>query len=112
VADVPWECWTDDGGKRVTIWLLDWTDGSELSPSHGESDEEVVITLRGPRWQGAHHDIGFVVRKDVELSGRSQVAESSTELPAAPLRTGRCRPDRCCHLGSVPVRSSERTSFR
>lgn len=44
VEDVPWECWTDDGGKRVTIWLLDWTDGSDLSPSHRESDEEVVIT--------------------------------------------------------------------
>ena len=68
VEDVPWKCWTDDGGKRVTIWLLDWTDGSELSPSHRESDEEVVITLSGRRWQGAHHDIGFVVRKDVELS--------------------------------------------
>ena len=67
VEHVPWECWTDDGGKRVTIWLLDWTDGSELSPSHRESDEEVVITLSGPRWQGTHHDIGFVVRKDVEL---------------------------------------------
>ena len=70
VEDVPWECWTDDAGGRVTVWLMDYTDGSKLRASHQESDEEVVITVSGPRWQGAHHDVGRVVQKDIELSQR------------------------------------------
>ena len=68
VEDVPWECWTGDAGQRVTVWLTDCTDGSRLRASYQESDDEVVITVSGPRWQGAYHDIGYVVRKNVELS--------------------------------------------
>jgi hypothetical protein len=68
VKDVPWEGWTDDSDTRVTIWLLDHTDGAELHASHQESPDEVVITLSGPRWQGAHLGIGIPVRKDVQLS--------------------------------------------
>jgi hypothetical protein len=67
VEDVPWECWTDNAGERVTVWLMDYTDGSKLRASHRESDEEVVITVSGPRWQGAHYDNGRVVRKDIKL---------------------------------------------
>ena len=81
VEDVRWECWTDDAGTRVTVWLLDYTDGSALSASHEESDDQVVITLSGSRWQGAHHDIGIVVRKHVELShpvGRRRVVDGAT----------------------------------
>jgi hypothetical protein len=91
VEDVPWECWMDDAGKRVIVWLLDYTDGSKLRAFHQESDDEVVITLRGPRWQGAHHDIGIVVRKDVQLSrplGRRRVVDGATGVarPRRPLQ--------------------------
>jgi hypothetical protein len=78
---LPWECWTDDSDTRVTIWLLDYTDGSELRASDQESDHDVVITLSGPRWQGAHEDVGYVVRKDVQLSqpvGARRVIDGAT----------------------------------
>jgi hypothetical protein len=81
VKDVPWECWTDDSGTRVTIWALDYTDGAELRASHQESDDDVVVTISGPRWQGAHTCIGFTVRKDVQLSqpvGRRRVIDGAT----------------------------------
>jgi hypothetical protein len=81
VEDVPWECWTDDSGTRVTIWALDHTEGAELRASHQESHDEVVITLSGPRWQGAHTCIGFTVRKDVQLSqpvGRRRIIDGAT----------------------------------
>jgi hypothetical protein len=68
VEDVPWECWTADAGDRVTVWLMDYTDGSKLRASHRESDEAVVITVGGPRWQGAHHDMGHIVRRDITLN--------------------------------------------
>jgi hypothetical protein len=80
VKDVPWECWTDDSGTRVTVWARDYTDGSELRASHQESRDDVVVTLSGPRWQGAHTCIGFTVRKDVQLSqplGRRRVIDGA-----------------------------------
>jgi hypothetical protein len=81
VKDLPWECWTDDSDKRVTIWLVDYTEGAELRASHRESHDEVVVTLSGRRWQGAHTCMGFVVRKDVLLSqpvGRRRVIDGAT----------------------------------
>jgi hypothetical protein len=81
VKDVPWECWTDDSDRRVTIWLRDYTDGSELRASHQESHDEVVVTLSGPRWQGAHRGIGLGVRKDVQLGqplGGRRVIDGAT----------------------------------
>jgi hypothetical protein len=71
---------------------MDYIDGSKLRASDRESDEEVVITVSGPRWQGAHHDIGRVVRKDIELTrpfaGR-RVVDGATDdaRPSRALRT-------------------------
>jgi hypothetical protein len=81
VKDLPWECWTEDSDTRVTIWLVDYTDGAELRASHQESHHEVVVTLSGPRWQAAHTCMGFVVRKEVQLSqpvGRRRVIDGAT----------------------------------
>jgi hypothetical protein len=81
VKDLPWECWIDGPGTRVTIWARDYTEGAELRASHQESHDEVVITLSGPRWQGAHEDVGYVVRKEVQLSqpvGRRHVIDGAT----------------------------------
>jgi hypothetical protein len=81
VKALPWECWTEDSDTRVTIWLVDYTDGAELGASHQESHDEVVVTLSGPRWQGAHTCMGFVVRKEVQLSqpvGRRRVIDGAT----------------------------------
>lgn len=81
VDDVPWESWTDEGGTRLSVWLVDHTDGAELSASCDEADDAVVVTVGGPRWQGPHHDIRRLVRKGVELErplGRRRVIDGAT----------------------------------
>jgi hypothetical protein len=82
VEDVSWESWTRGTGEgELSVWLLDYTDGSELRCDVSETEREVVIGLRGPRWQGARSAIGIKVEKPVQLNaplaGRS-VIDGST----------------------------------
>jgi hypothetical protein len=89
VEDISWESWTRGRGEsELSVWLLDHTDGSELHCEVSETERDVVITLRGPRWQGAHSTIGIEVEKPVRLTaplaGRSVIDGS----------TGHRRPER------------------
>jgi hypothetical protein len=69
VEDVAWECWTPGpAADQLSIWLLDSTDGSDLRTTVAETEHEVVITLRGPRWQGACLAMANKVEKRIQLA--------------------------------------------
>jgi hypothetical protein len=69
VEDVAWECWTPGpGADQLSVWLLDSTDGSDLRPLVSETEHEVVVTLRGPRWQGASLAMALKVEKRIQLA--------------------------------------------
>jgi hypothetical protein len=91
VEDVAWECWTPGAdADQVSIWLLDMTDGSDLHTTVSESEHEVVVTLRGPRWQGASVAIGITVEKRIQLAaplGGRDVVDGATgdRRPRRPL---------------------------
>lgn len=84
VEAVSWSSWTRGPGEQeLSVWLLDYTDGSELRCDVSETEREVVITLRGPRWQGVHSTIGIKVEKPVRLvaplAGRSVIDGNTSE---------------------------------
>ena len=95
VEDVAWECWTPGpAADQLSIWLLDSTDGSDLrttvSETETETEHEVVVTLRGPRWQGASVAIGITVEKRIQLAaplGARHVVDGATGVrrPERPL---------------------------
>ena len=83
VEDVAWECWTPGpGADQLSIWLLDSTDGTDLRPLVSETEDEVVVTLRGPRWQGASVAMALEVEKAISWPRRLAPVTSSTEQPA------------------------------
>jgi hypothetical protein len=92
VEDVAWECWTPGpGADQLSIWLLDSTDDSDLRPLVSESEHEVVVTLRGPRWQGASVAMALKVEKRIQLAaplGARHVVDGATGVrrPQRPLR--------------------------
>jgi hypothetical protein len=91
VEDVAWECWTlGPGADQLSVWLLDSTDGSDLRALVSESEYEVVVTLRGPRWQGAWLAMALKVDKPIQLAaplGARHVIDGATGLrrPQRPL---------------------------
>jgi hypothetical protein len=91
VEDVAWECWTPGpGADQLSIWLLDSTEDSDLRPLVSESEHEVVVTLRGPRWQGASLAMALKVEKPIQLAaplGARHVVDGATGVkrPHRPL---------------------------
>jgi hypothetical protein len=91
VEDVAWECWTPGpAADRLSIWLLDHTDGCDLRALLSEPEHAVVVTLRGPRWQGASVAIGIPVEKRIQLAaplGARHVIDGATgyRRPQRPL---------------------------
>ena len=83
VEDVAWECWTLGlGADQLFIWLLDSTDDSDLRPLVSETEHEVVVTLRGPRWQGASLAMAPKAEKRIQLAAPLAPVTSSMEQPA------------------------------
>jgi hypothetical protein len=83
VEDVAWQCWTPGpGADQLSIWLLDSTDDFDLRPLVSETEPEFVVTLRGPRWQGASLAMALKVEKRIQLAGRLAPVTSSMEQPA------------------------------
>jgi hypothetical protein len=91
VEDVAWECWTPGPAPdQLSIWLLDSTDGSDLRPLVSETEHAVVVTLRGPRWQGASATMALKVEKRIQLAaplGARYVVDGATGVrrPQRPL---------------------------
>ena len=91
VEDVAWECWTPGpGADELSVWLLDSTDGSDLLPLVSETEHQVVVTLRGPRWQGASLAMANKVEKRIQLAaplGARHVVDGATGMrrPRRPL---------------------------
>lgn len=92
VEDVAWECWIPGpGADQLSIWLLDSTDDADLRPSVSVTEHEVVVTLRGPRWQGARSAMALKVEKRIQLAaplGGRHVVDGAT---------GHRRPQRRLH---------------
>jgi len=87
VEDVAWECWTLAlGADQLFIWLLDSTDDSDLRPLVSETEHEVVVTLRGPRWQGASLAMAPKAEKRIQLAAP---LGSALSAPAAGIRAAR-----------------------
>ena len=91
VEDVAWECWTPGpGADQLSIWLLDSTDDSDLRPLVAETEHEVVVTLRGPLWQGARSAMALKIEKRIQLAaplGTRRVVDGATghQRPQRPL---------------------------
>ena len=98
VEDVAWECWTPrPGADQLSIWLLDSTDDSDLRPLVSETEHEVVVTMRGPRWQGASLAMALKAEKRIQLAaplGARHVVDGAT---------GVRRPQRPLHCAPQPA---------
>jgi hypothetical protein len=98
VEDVAWECWTPGPAPdQLSIWLLDSTDDSDLRPLVSETEHAVVVTLRGPRWQGASATMALKVEKRIQLAaplGARHVVDGAT---------GVRRPQRPLHCAPQPA---------
>jgi hypothetical protein len=69
---------------------LDSTDGTDLRPLVSETEDEVVVTLRGPRWQGASSTMALEVEQRIQLAaplGARRVVDGATGVrrPQRPL---------------------------
>ena len=91
LEDVAWECWTPGpGADRLSIWLVDSTDDPDLRPLVSETEHDVVVTLRGPRWQGPCATMALEVEKRIRLAaplGARHVVDGATGVtrPQRPL---------------------------
>lgn len=79
---VPWLSWRADG-RALTVLVDDITDDSGLSAVIDETDDEVVVTVSGPRWQGLEEGPARSFERTVNLSrpvSRRRVIDGATGL--------------------------------
>ena len=109
VEDVAWECWTLAlGADQLFIWLLDSTDDSDLRPLVSETEHEVVVTLRGPRWQGASLAMALKAEKRIQLAaplGARHVVDGATGVRRP---DGHCAERPSCGHQGCPLSVSAR----